>query len=225
MSLNTKLNPSLHTLGKGDNFDPLSQWLVKIASLFPFKNSWPSKTFRNCFVGMLSPPSPQMVSILIQSNFPFNQHLSFAQVVGSWTWSDNNTLLYSITILCIAVFFILEGKQLCLFWWGKNVCSLLYMCEKQKSQSYWGEKRPFSPYKHFYLHLLPPSLLFIMATIKAAAYAQPSYEVTPLSHYFSTTRCCTVAKLHLTVQPHGLWHSRFPCPSISARVGSIPVHH
>ena len=143
MSLNTKLNPSLHTLGKGDNFDPLSQWLVKIASLFPFKNSWPSKTFRNCFVGMLSPPSPQMVSILIQSNFPFNQHLSFAQVVGTWTWSDNNTLLYSITILCIVVFFILGGKQLCLFWWGKKCMLIVIHVWKAEKSILLGRKETF----------------------------------------------------------------------------------
>ena len=32
--------------------------------------------------------------------------------------------------------------------------------------------------------------------------------------------CCSVAKSRLTLQPHGLQHTRFPCPSLSPRVCS-----
>ena len=32
--------------------------------------------------------------------------------------------------------------------------------------------------------------------------------------------CCSVAKLYLTLQPHGLQHAKLPCPSLSPRVCS-----
>ena len=91
--------------------------------------------------GMLSPPSPLIVSILIQSNFPFYQHLSFARVlIFEWRGAGPDF----ITILCIAAFFYILGQAIVFILMEKNVCSLLYMWEKQKSLSYWGEKRPFS---------------------------------------------------------------------------------
>ena len=34
------------------------------------------------------------------------------------------------------------------------------------------------------------------------------------------TRCCSVAKSCLTLKPHGLQHSRLPCPSLSLGSGS-----
>ena len=32
--------------------------------------------------------------------------------------------------------------------------------------------------------------------------------------------CCSVAKLYLALQPHGLQHAKLPCPSLSPRVCS-----
>ena len=39
--------------------------------------------------------------------------------------------------------------------------------------------------------------------------------------------CCSVAKSRLTLQPHGLQHTRFPCPSLSPRIcaNSCPLTH
>ena len=38
--------------------------------------------------------------------------------------------------------------------------------------------------------------------------------------------CCSATKLYLTLQPHGLQHSRLPCPSLSSRVfsNSCPLY-
>ena len=36
--------------------------------------------------------------------------------------------------------------------------------------------------------------------------------------------CCSAAKLCSTLQPHGLQHTRPPCPSLSPRVCSTHVH-
>ena len=39
-------------------------------------------------------------------------------------------------------------------------------------------------------------------------------------HYVTFTTCCSVAQSCLSLRPHGLWHSRLPCPSPSPRVCS-----
>ena len=75
--------------------------------------------------------------------FSFQPTFVICSSGGEWTWSDNNTLLYSVTILCIVVFFILGDKQLCLFWWEKKCMLIVIHVWKAEKSILLGRKETF----------------------------------------------------------------------------------
>ena len=78
----------------------------------------------------------------------------------------------------------------------------------------WPLLRPPSPFPAFHSapHATVPGLIFFLF-----AFSVSLLYNTPIT---TDVSCCSVAKLCLTLGPHGLQHARLPCPSLSSRVSS-----
>ena len=76
-----EINRPAHSGGDNDSDLPHPNDCLRLLPFFLLKAFMAEQTLRRWFWGTLSPPSPQIASILIKSNFPLYQHLSLSQVL------------------------------------------------------------------------------------------------------------------------------------------------
>ena len=62
-----------------------------------------------------------------------------------------------------------------------------------------------------------------MPSFRGSSWPEDWTWVSYITGRFLTFGCCSVAKLCLTLRPHGLQHTRLPCPSLSPGVCSNSI--